>query len=145
MMREISRSEIIREVTDWIGTPYRHQACCKGAGCDCLGLVRGVYGHFWPEPEQPGPYSPDWAEAGGTESLQLAAERYLTAKDIALLCPGDVLLFRYRDGFPAKHAGILIAPDSFVHAQHGAVVAEVPLGTWWRRHLAYAYSFPTHA
>jgi NlpC/P60 family putative phage cell wall peptidase len=36
----------------WIGTPYRHQASLKGVGCDCLGLIRGiwrgVYGH---EPE----------------------------------------------------------------------------------------------
>ena len=26
-----------------IGTPYRHQASLKGVGCDCLGLVRGVW------------------------------------------------------------------------------------------------------
>jgi NlpC/P60 family putative phage cell wall peptidase len=31
----------------WIGTPYRHQASLKGVGCDCLGLLRGVWREAW--------------------------------------------------------------------------------------------------
>ena len=27
----------------WLGTPYHHQASLKGVGCDCLGLLRGVW------------------------------------------------------------------------------------------------------
>ena len=38
-----TRTRIIAEARAWIGTPYRHQARCKGVGCDCLGLVRGVW------------------------------------------------------------------------------------------------------
>ena len=34
---------VIAEARSWIGTPYRHQASLKGVGCDCLGLVRGVW------------------------------------------------------------------------------------------------------
>jgi hypothetical protein len=26
----------------WLGTPYQHQARCKGAGVDCAGLIVGV-------------------------------------------------------------------------------------------------------
>jgi len=33
----------VREARRWIGTPYVHQACCRGAGTDCLGLIRGVW------------------------------------------------------------------------------------------------------
>jgi hypothetical protein len=55
---------IIAEARSWIGTPYRHQASLKGVGCDCLGLLRGVWrAVMGAEPETP-PYAPDWAEAG---------------------------------------------------------------------------------
>ena len=39
----LARKDIVAETRDWIGTPYRHQASLKGVGCDCLGLVRGVW------------------------------------------------------------------------------------------------------
>jgi NlpC/P60 family putative phage cell wall peptidase len=35
--------EIVAAALAWLGTPYRHQASTQGAGCDCLGLVRGVW------------------------------------------------------------------------------------------------------
>ena len=133
---------IIQEALSWQGTPYKHQASCKGAGCDCLGLIRGVYSHFWPEPERPGAYSPDWAEAGGADRLVKAAQQYLIPVPIHERQPGDILLFRYRSNFPAKHAGILIEPDRFLHAQHGATVSLVSLSGWWQRHIACVYSFP---
>ena len=33
---------IVMAARGWIGTPYVHQASCRGAGADCLGLIRGV-------------------------------------------------------------------------------------------------------
>jgi cell wall-associated NlpC family hydrolase len=36
-------SAIVAEARSWIGTPYQHQASLKGVGCDCLGLLRGVW------------------------------------------------------------------------------------------------------
>ncbi|HMM10451.1 MAG TPA: peptidase, partial [Paracoccus solventivorans] len=45
----------------WIGTPYVHQGSVKGAGADCLGLIRGVWRELYgTEPEAPPPYTPDW-------------------------------------------------------------------------------------
>ena len=38
-----TRTRIVAEARAWIGTPYRHQASLHGVGCDCLGLVRGVW------------------------------------------------------------------------------------------------------
>ena len=40
------RDEIISEALTWLGTPWRHQACCKGAGVDCLHLIAGVMRSF---------------------------------------------------------------------------------------------------
>ena len=58
---------IVAEARAWIGTPYRHQASLKGVGCDCLGLLRGVWrAVVGGEPEGPPPNSADWAEAGPT-------------------------------------------------------------------------------
>jgi len=141
----MSRTRIIAEARAWIGTPYRHQASLKGVGCDCLGLVRGVWRALHgAEPETTPAYTPDWAEASGQESLANAAMRHLVRLDDAkVFAPGDVLLFRYRDRYPAKHAAIVTAPDLMVHAHDGAAVAEVAISPWWRRRLAYAFAFPS--
>lgn len=132
---------VVAAARGWIGTPYRHQASLKGIGCDCLGLVRGVWREtVGPEPEAPPPYAPDWAEAGGAEALLGAAGRHLLRLDAPE--PGCVLLFRWRAGLPAKHCAILASPASMVHAHDGAAVAEVALTPWWTRHLAGAFRFP---
>ncbi len=69
---------ICTEVRSWLGTPYHHQASVKGVGCDCLGLIRGVWrGVYGDEPEAMPAYSPEWAEAGGVETLLQAAQRHL--------------------------------------------------------------------
>jgi len=36
-------TDVERIARSWIGTPYVHQASVKGVGCDCLGLLRGVW------------------------------------------------------------------------------------------------------
>jgi len=139
----MKREAIIREARTWLGTPYRHQASLKGAGCDCLGLVRGVWrGLIGPEPEQPPPYTPDWAEALGQETLMAAARRHLTEIPAGAARPGDVLIFRMGTGVPAKHCGILTAPACLVHAYWGRAVAETRMTDWWSRRVAGAFSFP---
>ena len=45
-------------------------------------------------------------------------------------------------GLVAKHAGLMSGPDTMIHAIEGAPVAEVPLGSWWRRRIAGAFRFP---
>ena len=139
----MTRDQIVAEARTWIGTPYRHQASLKGVGCDCLGLVRGVWRELvGTEPERAPPYAPDWAEATGEESLAQAAARHLIAIAPGSFLPGDVLLFRWRAHLPAKHAAIVTALDKMVHAHDGAAVAEVTIAPWWRRRLGFAFRFP---
>ena len=139
----MSRDDIIAEARSWIGTPYRHQASLKGVGCDCLGLLRGVWrGVMGVEPEAPPPYSPDWAEAVGRETLVEAARRHLVEVDDKAFKPGDVLFFRWREHLPAKHCGIATTPDRMVHAHEGARVAEVAIRPWWDRRVAFVFRFP---
>lgn len=138
-----TRAAIVAEAKTWLGTPYRHQAALKGVGCDCLGLVRGVWRTIYGgEPERAPGYTPDWAEASGSETLAEAAGRHMLPVPVADAGAGDLLLFRWRANLPAKHAALLIAPDRFIHAQHGAAVATATLTPWWRRRVAYAFRFP---
>jgi NlpC/P60 family putative phage cell wall peptidase len=135
--------DIVTAARGWIGTPYRHQASLKGAGCDCLGLVRGVWREcIGPEPETAPPYAPDWAEAGGRETLAEAAGRWLRPIAIEAASGGDVVLFRWRDGVAAKHAGLLSGEGRFIHAYEGTAVVESTLGPWWRRRISHAFRFP---
>jgi NlpC/P60 family putative phage cell wall peptidase len=138
-----TQQQIVDEARRWIGTPYRHQASLKGVGCDCLGLVRGVWRALYAgEPEPMPAYAPDWAEAGGREALVEAARRHLREIPPQEFQPGDVLLFRWRAGFPAKHAAIVTAPALMVHAHDGAAVAEVAIAPWWKRRLGHVFRFP---
>ena len=71
------RAAVIAAARVWIGTPYRHQASLKGVGCDCLGLIRGVWrGLYGGEPEEVPAYAEGWAEAGAGEILAQAFGRY---------------------------------------------------------------------
>lgn len=136
---------VIAIAREWIGTPYRHQASRKGAGTDCLGLLRGVWRTLYgAEPEVVPPYSQDWAEPQGHEVLMGAALRYLVPQRCALMA-GDVVLFRMRDGAIAKHIGICSQASGspkFIHAYSGHAVTESPLSRPWQRRIAARFSFP---
>jgi NlpC/P60 family putative phage cell wall peptidase len=127
----------------WIGTPYHHQASLRGVGCDCLGLVRGIYrDYIGSSAETPPAYSRDWAEATGIETMIESASRHLTRIDLQNATPGHVLIFRLRPGCVAKHAAILATPTTMVHAIEGAPTAEIAMSPWWARRLAAAFAFP---
>lgn len=140
-------ARIVAEARGWIGTPYLHQASVKGAGTDCLGLLRGVWrAVIGPEPEAVPAYTWDWAEPSGQEVLLGAALRWLRPKALTDAAPGDVLLFRMRDGGIAKHVGIAarIGPaPTFIHAYTGHGVLESPLSGPWARRVVARFAFPT--
>lgn len=134
-------TDIVDLARGWIGTPYQHQASLKGAGCDCLGLLRGVWREMHGgEPEAVPPYTPDWAEARGEETLHDACARHLTPVD--RLAPGVVALFRMARGGPARHCGIVGAQDgrlTLIHARQNRRVTEEDFSAFWRARLAYIF------
>ena len=136
----------LAEARDWIGTPYVHQASAKGAGTDCLGLVRGVFRALYGgEPAEVPAYSLDWSEPSGDERLWRAARLYLRPKPMTRAAQGDVLLFRMREGAVAKHLGIQArvgSQPSFVHAFSGHAVMESALTAPWARRIVARFEFP---
>lgn len=140
-------SRVVALARGWIGTPYVHQASVRGAGADCLGLIRGIWrGLYGREPEALPAYTQDWGEIGGLEHLAAGAARHLvTARGAAR--PGEVLLFRMREAAVAKHLGILSAAGpaaAFIHAydRHGTV--ESPLSGPWAARIVGRFRFPGH-
>ena len=126
----------------WLGTPYVHQASLLGAGCDCLGLARGIWRDLrGPEPVTPPPYTRDWGEAGGEEVLAQAARRFLLEIPVTAAGPGALILFRMARNAPAKHCGIRTA-TSLIHAYEGAGVIEEPWSPQWARRAAFVFLYP---
>lgn len=139
-------SEVVEIARSWLGTPYLHQGSHKGIGCDCLGLIRGVWREIHgAEPEPVPAYSSDWGEPTGQELLFEAAMRHMRhAVDIPM-APGQVALFRMRHDAVAKHLGLVsqVGPyPFFIHAYAGHGVVESPLSRPWRRKIVARFSMP---
>ena len=142
-MRPADPARVMAAATAWLGTPYHHQASTPGAGCDCLGLARGVWRALCgAEPETPPPYSRDWGETGGRELLRDAARRAMIEVAVDAAGPGALVLFRMRARGPAKHCGILLEGGRFIHARERLGVVIHPYDAGWRRRAAYAFLYP---
>ena len=141
-----AQAAIVTAARSWIGTPYRHQASLRGVGCDCLGLIRGVWREIVGADPEPVPgYSSNWAETSRGEPFLAAAQRHFTELTAADARPGDVLIFRMRSTARAKHAAIMAhgaEGPTFIHAYEGECVVENHLTAAWSRRIAGAFRFP---
>jgi NlpC/P60 family putative phage cell wall peptidase len=140
-------AEVVALARAWVGTPYRHQASCRGAGTDCLGLLRGIWRvRIGAEPEVMPSYTADWSEPTRSEDLLAAAARHLLPVPLCEAGPGDVLVLRMKDGGVAKHVGILarsaLGHPTLIHAYSGHGVVESPLTPAWARRVAGAFRLP---
>ncbi len=146
---DVSENRVAAVARQWIGTPYVHQASCKGTGTDCLGLLRGVWREvIGAEREAPGAYSADWAEISCAEPLLDGLARHLVRIEPVSAGAGDVLVFRMLEQGIAKHLAILAsggieAPGTtMIHAYSGLSVCETHLSLPWRRRIAGAFRLP---
>lgn len=137
------QARIVAAAREWIGTPYHHQASLKGVGCDCLGLVRGIWRQIYgAEPQAVPAYSPDWGEAGTVETLLNAGRAHFEEVPLETAEQGHVICFRVRATAIAKHLGILSGEGRMIHAQEGVGVVEVLYAGWWQRRAVAAFGFP---
>lgn len=139
MIAEIART--------WIGTPYRHQSAVKGEGCDCLGLLRGVWAEYYGAHDySPLPnYSPRWGEHLKKEDLwiQVGAQHFtLLHATPSVLSPGQVLFFRMSRNMAVKHCAIVGTPETMIHAYSGHVVREEAITDRWRKKIAAVFEWP---
>ena len=145
-MVRVCKSKIVREARSWIGTPYHHQASRKHVGCDCLGLILGVYREcIGSVPETIPNYTANWAETGRRELLLEGARRWFQEKEIIELEAGDIVIFRLRQNTVAKHAAILSTRTHMIHAVEGVPASEVCLSNWWRRRVVGVFGFRSNS
>ncbi|MCF6322358.1 MAG: NlpC/P60 family protein [Rhizobiaceae bacterium] len=134
---------IVGIARQWLNTPYVHQASQKNVGCDCLGLVRGIWREIvGDEPQSTPNYSPDWGEVGGEEILAGVVGRYFQKSKSNIPQPGNLLLFRWRETSVVKHLGIMAPDNRFIHAYEKAGVVESSLVHDWQKRIAGIYIFP---
>ena len=139
----IPRKAVLDAARNWIDTPYQHQASVKGAGCDCLGLIRGIWREIYgQEPLAIPAYTPDWAESLGQETLLDAARQCLSPIANRDIQAGDVLLFRMASNVPCKHIAIMSGDNCIIHAYWGRAVVESFLVPYWTRRHAFSFAFP---
>lgn len=134
--------DMVTAARGWIGTPYVHQAALKGVGCDCLGLLRGIFCEgFGAEPEAIPPYDPHW-DIGGEETLAEGLARHLTEIPLADIQPGDIAVFRMAPRAAARHCGVVAEKDgqlTLIHARQNKRVSEEVFSAFWQAKLAYAF------
>lgn len=141
-LEEIDRSRITTLARCWLGTPYHHQASLKGLGCDCIGLVRGVYKELYNyDPPVPN-YSWDWGDVNNNEGILKAAFEYLNPIDLKDYDEGDVVVLRWKYYTVAKHAMILTSTNTAIHAYNKSPVSEIHLSDWWKARIVSAFKFP---
>lgn len=124
----------------WIGTPYVLGAALIGAGCDCVGLLRGVWSDVTGQPApDPPPWRADWSSSSA-RPLVAAARQYLHPVPLQLAQPGDAVVLRIKQTREA-HCGILESGERLIHAVERVGVVCVPFDAY-RPGLAYAARFP---
>lgn len=163
--------KVCNSARGWIGTPYHHQQSVKGAGCDCLGLLRGVYREVvGAEPEKMPNYSPGWDEVSKREDMLTVCARHLVDEcgdylsprsDNAgngdasarhgfapglvtdrIVAPGRVIVFRMKRTAVAKHCGVVVQGGRFIHSHEGHGVVEVDLAPHWAAKIVGVFAFP---
>lgn len=130
-MPDLNPSLVAWHALQWIGTPWAPGQSCRGAGADCVGLVRGVWreltGISVPVPG----WRDDWP-AAPAQPLALALPRYARPVRVTAARPGHLAAFR-RDG-RVVHLGVITGAGQYIEAATGRAVrmgsARAPSSCW---------------
>lgn len=145
----ITRAAVVSEARSWVGTPWMHQQRLKGAGVDCIGLIRGVFlgAGLQPTPENAAKARQydGYARVPDGVRMKAACDEFMVPIAIADMQPGDVILMRIVTH--PQHAAILAEHRqygglSMIHALNWHGVKEHRLDATWRTRIVAAYSLP---
>lgn len=132
---------IIKEALEWLGTPYKHESRLKGVGCDCIGLVIGVWEKVFGEsiPIDIPKYSPDWNDHKMDDPMVKQAARVMKRVPVNALKPSNVIVFRMNPNMAAKHCGILISDKQFIHSYSRSSVRLENMTQSWKRKIVAGF------
>lgn len=137
----MTKSRIVSITRTWIDTPYHHQESKKGIGCDCLGLLRGVWREYYGTelPEKIPNYSPSWNDHMTENNMLLRAQNNFKA--INAPKEGDLILFRMTKRGVVKHCSIMVSDNTMIHAYTNHKVREELFTDWWKKKVAGYFEF----
>lgn len=125
------------EISEWEGTPWRHQVAVKGLGCDCIHFVLAVLvniGAFVLKPGMIPEYPRDWHLHNTRELLFDGIRKHLNVREVgpSSVRGGDLILMHY--GKAASHAGFYL-DDKIFHCTDPGGVHGAQWGdqTWMKR------------
>lgn len=134
-----STSDPLALAEAWIGTPYTHGQAMRGAGCDCLGLVRGVFaeitGQMPPVPTYPQVFP---GAAAVARQMADACDAWLRARPERPM-PGDVVQIAMRRTRPATHLAIYAGGGEIIHAYSGHVTRRDRIHPAWSMQRAWRF------
>ena len=138
----MKREDIVKKAREWIGTPWAHQASVKGVGCDCVGMVRGVYTELTGKKVGGAmDYTRSFYLFSGEERLKNEIAKYCIEIPIEEAKSGDVILISFLN-LPSHHIGIL-AGTTFIHSWEDiGKVVEIPYDAAWKRLTKAVFRFP---
>jgi NlpC/P60 family putative phage cell wall peptidase len=111
----VSIPEVLAEARTWLGTPWRHASDVKGAGVDCIMLLRAVFNAAGMSIADPRPYPPDWYLHRGEERCLDGVMTY--ADEVTDPRPGDVALYKVYRCY--AHAALVLDWPEVLHAFRG--------------------------
>lgn len=132
MTENEQRAAVVAEIRTWIGTPYHHMACVKGAGVDCAMILKAAFeGAGLVEPFTVPKYTHDWHFHQNREAYIGMITEYLTETTTGDLTleerasdpefkplPGDIIMFKI--GRTYSHGCMVTEWPFVVHATHGS-------------------------
>jgi len=103
--------DFLKEVDEWLGTPYKYGSRIKQKGTDCSGFVGSVYLNVY-----------------GITLSRMSSAMYNDVKPIKKenLQEGDIIFFKI-NGKTISHVGIYISNNKFAHAsvKRGVVINDL--------------------
>lgn len=136
-----NQRRLLKELNEWVGTPWRHRVCVKGLGADCIFFVAQVFhnlGIFDFEKAHKPDYPPDWHLHNTRELLVETIKATLPVIEIPLdeVRNGDIVLSHY--GQAASHASVYF--DGFIYhcLNPGGVIKSTFNDKSWREKMRFA-------
>ena len=123
-------NDVVKEAREWVDTPFRHQGRLKGVGCDCLGLIRGVYGNVY----SPSILPKDRTNYGIEIVVDLNKHLRKVAVEVAEREPGDLILMKFSS--QPTHMGIYVGDDRMIHAYSSVGrIVEHRISSQWKKRI----------
>lgn len=128
---------VLAHARAWVGTPFVPQGDLRGAGADCIGFIRGLWGELTGNHVPPPPWRSDWALTAG-EPIFDGLMQHVVPVLVDEAVAGHIITYRVGRK-RAAHVAILTESGA-IHAWETAGVKETT--PFFGRQISSAWALP---